>query len=86
MYNESDIKHETRSFWVLSVGSRGFEVYQKGCTHSTRVASVGHGPNLGLARAIAECERRQVAEDERHDAEVKRIKERERQRTLSKGT
>lgn len=62
MIPEARIVHETRDFWVLAVGARGFEVYRTGLTHSTRVASIGHGPgpNLGLQRAIAECERRQT--------------------------
>jgi hypothetical protein len=62
MYRLQDIRHETHDFWVLDVGPRGYEVYRKGCTASTRVASIGHGPapNLGLPRAIAECERRQA--------------------------
>lgn len=70
MYREQDIRHETRSFWVLDVGQKGFEVYRKGATHSTRVASVGLGPSLGLSRAIEECERRQLAEDKEHDQVV----------------
>jgi hypothetical protein len=61
-YRLQDIKHETHDFWVLDVRARGFEVYRKGCTHSTRVASIGPGPapRLGIERAIAECERRQA--------------------------
>lgn len=64
-YREQDIKHETADFWVLAVGPKGFEVYQTGITHSTRVASIGHGeaPALGLARAIAEADKRQVELD-----------------------
>ncbi|PNG50260.1 MULTISPECIES: hypothetical protein [unclassified Variovorax] len=63
MYQLNQIKHETANFWVLDVGRKGFEVYQTGLTHSTRVASIGRAteqcPNLGLPRAIRECERRE---------------------------
>lgn len=43
---------------------RGFEVYRCGATHAVRCASIGDGPgpNLGLDRAIAECERRAATE------------------------
>jgi len=59
---KKDIKHETKDFWVLDVGARGYEVYRTGITHSIRVASIGHGNalDLGLARAIQEAERRQA--------------------------
>lgn len=62
MYREQDIEHETENFWVLNVGKRGFEVYRKGTTHSTRCAQIGNGPgpNLGIERAIAECNRREA--------------------------
>lgn len=65
MYRESDIKHETADFWVLAIGAKGFEVYHRGITHSTRVAIVGRGerPGLGLPGAITECDRRQAAVD-----------------------
>jgi hypothetical protein len=61
-YKEEDIKAETANFWVLSVGDRGFEVYQTGVTASTRVACIGRGegPRLGLDGAVAEMNRRQV--------------------------
>lgn len=59
-YKLEDIKYETSDYWVLSVGPKGFEVYQKGLTHSTRVASIGHGETLGLSRAIAEADKRQA--------------------------
>lgn len=60
-YREQDIKHETADFWVLDVGARGFEVYRTGPTHSTRCAQIGYRGELGLAKAIAECDRRQSA-------------------------
>lgn len=61
--SEDIICHETHDFWVAAVGARGFEVYQRGTTASTRVARIGHGANYGLPRAIAECARRQAALD-----------------------
>lgn len=69
-YRLSDIKHETANFWVLEVGHKGFEVYQKGCTHSTRVASIGHGPApfLGLERAKRAANDRQAALELRESA------------------
>jgi hypothetical protein len=61
MYKPADIKYETKDFWVLLVGRKGFEVYRTGAVHSTRVASIGHGETLGLGlpRAIAEADKRQ---------------------------
>lgn len=59
-YREQDIKHETADFWVLDVGSKGFEVYRTGITHSTRCAQIGYRGDIGLQKAIAECERRQA--------------------------
>lgn len=61
-YTLDQIKYETPGgeYWVLDVGKRGYEVYKAGATHSTRVASIGHGagPGLGLERATAEADRR----------------------------
>jgi hypothetical protein len=73
MYALSDIKHETRSFFVLAV-SKGFEVMEKRGTHSARVASIGNGPapSLGITRAIAECDRRQALADAAHNLASKR--------------
>ena len=62
-YRLQNIRHETHDFWVLDVGAKGFEVYRKGATASTKVAAIGAGPNFGLPRAIAECERRQATLD-----------------------
>jgi len=59
-YREQDIKHETRDYWVLDAGAKGFEVYRTGITHSTRCAQIGHIGQIGLDKAIAECERRQA--------------------------
>jgi hypothetical protein len=63
--SESDIKYETRGFFVLDVGAKGFEVLENRGTHSVRVASIGAGPGpaLGVERAIAEADRRQAAAD-----------------------
>ncbi len=60
-YREQNIKHETKDFWVLDVGAKGFEVYCTGITHSTRCAQIGYQGEVGLNKAIAECERRQAA-------------------------
>jgi hypothetical protein len=69
MYALSDIRYETRSFFVLAV-PKGFEVLEKRGTHSVRVASVGNGPapSLGIVRARAEANRRQALADASHDA------------------
>lgn len=58
-YREKDIKYETSGFWVLDVGPKGFEVYRKELTHSTRCAQIGFRGDVGLAKAVAECDRRQ---------------------------
>jgi hypothetical protein len=61
-YKLTDIKHETRNFFVIEVGDRGFEVCEVDYCHTAkRVAQIGHGesPYLGLDRAIKECDRRQ---------------------------
>lgn len=66
-YKLKDVRHETRNFWVLDVGAKGFEVYRSGPTASTRCAIIGYIGPEGLRRAIAECERRQQAEDAAFD-------------------
>ena len=55
----SDVKHETKHFWVLQV-KHGFEVYKTGITHSVRCAQIGYKGEIGLNKAIAECERREL--------------------------
>ena len=57
---EADILYETRNslFWVTKT-RKAFEVYKTGTTHSTRCATIGL--SLGLGRAIAEADRRQLA-------------------------
>lgn len=74
MFRLSDIKYETRSFFVLGVGDRGFEVYEKAGTHSKRVAAIGNGPapSLGFERAKAEADKRQTTADAQHDELAKR--------------
>lgn len=66
---EKTILFETANFWVRDAGERGFEVYETGLTHSTRVASIGHNrpgcTNLGLERAKQECHRREELRRER---------------------
>ena len=58
MYRESDIAYEKGQFWVLNLGSKGFEVYKNGITHSTRCAVIGFSGQNGLDRAIVEIDRR----------------------------
>ena len=60
MYKESDIAYEKGPFWVLNLKSKGFEVYKTGISYSTRCAIIGYTGDKGLARAIAEIERRLV--------------------------
>lgn len=57
------IVYETRNFWVCDIGKKGFEVYKAEVTVSKKIASIGLGKNLGLQRAIEECDRRQAQED-----------------------
>lgn len=60
MITEKDIVYETKDFWVLKV-STGYEVYQNGITHSTRVAQIGWAnTDRGLNRAMKEADRRQA--------------------------
>lgn len=58
MYKESDIAYEKGPFWVLNIKAKGFEVYKTGISYSTRCAIIGYTGDKGLARAIAEIERR----------------------------
>lgn len=67
-FREQEIKYETKDFWVLDVGQKGFEVYRTGVTHSHRVASIGHGTGIGLPRAIQEADRRQAELDAERQA------------------
>ena len=57
-YKESDIAYEQGNFWVLNLGSKGFEVYKTGITHSTRCAVIGYSGSNGLTLAIQEVQRR----------------------------
>ena len=61
MYKESDIAYEKGQFWVLNLGSKGFEIYKNGLTHSTRCAVIGFSGQNGLDRAIVEINRRLAA-------------------------
>jgi len=65
IYQEKDVKYETDDFWVFDAGKFGFEVYQKGITHSTRVARIGLGTSLGLPRVIEDTDRLQAAHTKR---------------------
>lgn len=61
MYKESDIAYEKGQYWVLNLGSKGFEVYKTGITHSTRCATIGYSGQNGLQLAILEIDRRLTA-------------------------
>ena len=58
LIKESDIIHELPNFWVLRV-TTGFEVLQNGITCSARVAQIGYTGQVGIDKAIAECQQRQ---------------------------
>ena len=56
--NEANIIYENGKHWVmLNTKNNAYEVYKTGITHSTRCAIIGK--SLGLARAIAECNKRE---------------------------
>jgi len=57
MTNLTNIMHESDHHWVLRIKG-GFEVYRVGITHSVRCAQIGFTGNVGIGKAIAECERR----------------------------
>lgn len=65
-YKESDIMHETKNFFVIQQKSRSnttmYCVYKTGITHATRCATIHYSKDLpkALARAIAECNKRQL--------------------------
>lgn len=63
------ILYENSKFWVCSEQfgsgrlrpkSDGFAVYDKGATQSKRVAIIGVAGDIGLAKAIAEADRREA--------------------------
>jgi len=60
MLKESDILHENGNFWVCKASNpkNGFEVYKNGITHSTRCAIIGFLGEVGLKKAITECDKR----------------------------
>ncbi len=53
-----NIVHETAHHWIEKQ-ENGYAVYRLGITHSTRCAWIGFTGEPGLARAIAEVERRE---------------------------
>lgn len=70
-YKVKDIVYETKTHFAIRVDKSttaktgikvtgGYEVYKIGITHATRCAIIGWNGDLGLARAIAECERRSL--------------------------
>jgi hypothetical protein len=60
MTDLKDVVFETDHYWVKRV-PKGFEVYEIGLTHSTRVAVIGYTGDKGLERAKAEIARREAA-------------------------
>lgn len=59
----SRILYERGDYWVVRADSHrtsGYEVYRNEGSHSVRCAVIGYIGDLGLARAIAECDRRAV--------------------------
>ena len=68
MIKEEDIMYENGSFWVLRCQNPKskryyYEVVRNTITHGEVCATIGEGesPNLGLVRAIAECDKRSLA-------------------------
>lgn len=59
---EQRIVHETRDYFVTDEGQAGYRVWRNTFVAAERCASIGHGPapQLGITRAIAECNRRQA--------------------------
>lgn len=58
----SKILYQNSNHYVIKTERGNFEVYRnEGCA-AVRVAIVGKGdaPNLGIARAIRECDRREA--------------------------
>ncbi len=56
---EKDILYSASPYWVKRADKfKGFEVYKDGITHATRCASIGYEGQLGLDKAIAECNKR----------------------------
>jgi len=53
MYQESQIKHENGSYWVLDT-KRSYEVLAAGITHSVTDSAYSHDDD-GLSIAIARC-------------------------------
>ena len=58
-YKLEDVVHESKGHWVLRIKD-GFEVYRTGVTHSTRCSQIGFTGDVGLQKAIAECDRREA--------------------------
>lgn len=48
--------YQNGDFYVKDAGKKGFEVYRHEGTAAVRVASIGR--SYGVARAIAECDKR----------------------------
>lgn len=56
---EGRVVYETNSHFVLLIKTRtGYEVYKKSFCYSIRCSQIGWEGDIGLNKAIAECERR----------------------------
>jgi len=54
---EEDILYENGDYWVCKEKS-WYEVYKNGITHATRCAIIGYTGEVGLTKAIHECNKR----------------------------
>lgn len=56
---ENRIVYEAGNYWVARAqAGKGFEVFRNSGTHSVKCATIGYEGQAGLARAIAEADRR----------------------------
>ena len=56
-YKLDDIKYETKDFFIIDVGDKGFEICQTGICHATRKAIISK--NMGLDFAIRHADKLQ---------------------------
>lgn len=61
------IMYENGNFWVRRNEHETFEVYKVIGTHSVRCAQIGYKGAEGLQRAMAECNKRALAEGKTKD-------------------
>ncbi|MNC15851.1 hypothetical protein D3C75_636840 [compost metagenome] len=57
---EEDILYQNGDYWIMRNQKGYYEIIRDGITHGTvcMVVGEGPGPNLGLDRAKAECDKR----------------------------